>query len=208
MNPVTLYQSVVRNLGSLITYAIVTVVSAGCGNKTPSIQNPMWEIPPFTLTERSGKPFESQSLKGKVWVANFFFTSCPGSCLMISGTMKQLHNKIVSKEGVALVSISADPETDTTEALTKYANQFGADQKWLFLTGKKDAVWGLCRDGFKLPISDAPGAPEPITHSSLILLVDKQGRVRQRYEAVVEPNIDQILTDIDFLIREPIRNQF
>lgn len=77
-----------------------------------------FELPQFTLTERGGQPFGSASLRGKVWVADFFFTSCPGTCLMLSKRMKEIHGALAKEQNVRFVSISTDPANDTPEVMT------------------------------------------------------------------------------------------
>ncbi len=94
----------------------------------------------FELTERSGKPFRSTDMRGRVWVAMFFFTSCPGQCLRLNANI-QVMNNLPELKDVTWVSITCDPDTDTVEALRAYAERFRADpNRWLFCRGDLDYI--------------------------------------------------------------------
>ncbi len=173
---------------------------AACSKPAPPPK--YWSIPDFKLTERSGQPFDSASLKGKVWVADFFFASCPGVCPMLSARMAAVHQQFAGEDGVRFVSITTDPATDTPAALREYAARFKADARWSFLTGDKVYIWNLCQTGFKLSVVESPKSPEPITHSSRLVLVDKTGTVRGTYEGVGEEGPKKIVEDIRRLLAE------
>jgi protein SCO1 len=161
-----------------------------------------WTIPDFKLTERSGAPFESASLKGKVWVADFFFASCPGVCPALNARMAELHKAFATEDGVRFVSITTDPQNDTPAVLQEYASRFQADARWFFLTGEKDAIWQLSRDGFKLAVAESPGEREPITHSTRLVLIDRNGVARGFYEGIGEEGPARLIADICRLLTE------
>ena len=174
--------------------------------------NPLFDhplaLPPFTLTERNGEPFDSASLRGKVWVADFFFTHCPGFCPRLTSEMVRLQTQFRADqrwEDLRLVSISVDPTRDTPERLRDYANSYEADpQHWLFLTGDESTVRRLVREGFKQPVdngTDADGSP--IIHTSNFVLVDRQGRIRGYYDAFIDEEMRQFQTDLERVLAEP-----
>ncbi len=177
---------------------------AGCERQEPPLLK-YWAIPDFTLTERSGKPFGLADLEDRVWLADFFFTTCPGTCPMLSSRLSEIHRELGPEPDARFVSISTDPEKDTPEVLRQYAQRFGADDRWFFLTGAKDAIWALSRDGFKLAVAENPGAPEPITHSTKLVLVDRKGMVRGFYEGVGGEGAERIVRDMRRLLKEPAR---
>ena len=179
---------------------VLLALLAACSKPEPLPK--YWSIPDFKLTERSGQPFDSTSLKGKVWVADFFFASCPGVCPMLNARMAAVHQQFATEDGVRFVSITTDPATDTPAALQEYAARFKADARWSFLTGDKTYIWNLCQTGFKLSVAESPKSPEPITHSSRLVLVDKTGTVRGTYEGVGEEGPKKIIEDIRRLIIE------
>ncbi len=167
-------------------------------------------VPPFTLTERNGKPFDSvAALKGKIWLANFFFTACPGPCLKMNGRMQELQDSLLRDHAdVRLVSFSIAPEMDTPEVLSKYAKKFHASpDKWSFLTGDHDVIYGLARTAFMLPTVDNQGKPHPadegdFIHSEKIALVDRQGVVRKYFDSTSPEILQQVLTAVGDLLRE------
>jgi len=161
-----------------------------------------WTLPEFTLTERSGQPVHSTDLAGKVWVADFFYTTCPGPCPALTSRFGEVQKALGNAPDVRLVSISVDPEKDTPEVLNVYAERFKAGPGWLFCTGDKIAIYRLAHDGFKLPIAE--GTPEggPITHTTRLILVDKSGTVRGFYEGTTEEGVHDLVRDIHRLLEE------
>jgi protein SCO1/2 len=113
-----------------------------------------------------------------------------------------LQEKLAGKSGVRLISISLDPEKDTPDVLKQYAERFKAGPNWLFLTGDKAATYDLAQKGFKLAVADVRNSPEPITHSTKLVLVDREGWVRGFYEGVGEDQTAALLADIDRLLGE------
>jgi protein SCO1/2 len=170
-------------------------------------------VPEFTLTERSGRSVSAADLRGAIWVANFVFTACPGMCPGLSARMASLQQRL-QPEGqgggpeVRLVSFSVDPEHDTPRVLRDYADRFRADpERWLFLTGARDTMYPLVRDGFRLSVAELPadaraGAPEPITHSDRFVLVDPALQIRGYYHGTDTESVGILLGDIERLRRE------
>ena len=150
----------------------------------------------FAMTDQTGSEVTLKSLKGHAWVAGFIFTRCAGTCPMIVTGMREVNQRLANEPRVQLVSFSMDPEFDTTAVLANYAQQHGADSpRWHFVTsgpGHKDEMIKLTHDNFKLPIVDkaAPG-DEPIIHSSMLMVVDRQGRVRGTYSGLVPEEVAQ-----------------
>jgi cytochrome oxidase Cu insertion factor (SCO1/SenC/PrrC family) len=127
-------------------------------------------VPDFALTDQTGRPVRKADLEGKVWVASFIFTSCPDECPLMTAEMAQLQSDLAHLPDLRLVSISVDPERDIPAVLSQYADRFNADpERWLFLTGDKQAIYRLARDGFRLGIVDPaePSPPSPVKDSAL-----------------------------------------
>jgi cytochrome oxidase Cu insertion factor (SCO1/SenC/PrrC family) len=117
-------------------------------------------VPEFALTERSGRRVTRADLQGLVWVANFFYTTCPDTCPLQSAKMARLQQDLADDRAIRLVSISVEPEHDTPEVLQDYAQRFGADpERWLFLTGDKTAIYRLAQEGFRLSVVDPGTVP-------------------------------------------------
>jgi protein SCO1/2 len=152
---------------------------AACASQEPLPV--FYPVPDFSLIERSNRPVTLEDFQGRVWVANFIFTSCAGMCPIMSDKMQLLQDTLPSD--VRLVSFTVDPERDTPEVLTAYAERYKADpNRWLFLTGPKETLHKLSLEGFKLGLDETQGTQiEPITHSSRFVLVDKAGQIRGYY---------------------------
>lgn len=162
----------------------------------------LWQVPDFSLIERNGQPFTRAGLAGKVCVVDFFYTTCPGPCPMMSSRLSALQEKLGAQPEVRLVSISLDPAKDTPEVLRQYAARFNAGANWLFCTGDKAAIYDLITRGFKLAAVEERNNPEPITHSTKLVLVDRAGWVRGFYEGVGEDQNTKLAADIGHLLRE------
>jgi protein SCO1 len=158
-------------------------------------------LPAFTLTDQRGQPFGSRELAGKIWVADFIFTSCQAVCPLLSERMAEV-GKRARQLGpdFHLVSISVDPERDTPERLAAYAARYHANPlSWSFLTGPEQAIQATVVEGFKVgagkertPAADGgPGFWE-IFHGEKLVLVDRQLRIRGYFDATPE-GVDKLL---------------
>jgi len=145
-----------------------------------------WQVPAFELVNQDGKAFHSGQMLGKVWVVDFFYTTCPGPCPALTSRLSEIHRDWASDPRVGFLSVSSDPEKDQPEVLKKYALKFKADDRWTFLTGKTSTVFSLANQGFKLSLTRNEGTAEPLTHSTKLVLVDASGWVRGFYEGVGE----------------------
>jgi protein SCO1 len=177
-----------RSIASLFLLALT-----GCASR-PELPI-LGSIEPFKLTEHTNQPFESTALNGKVWVADFMFTTCPGPCPRMSSQMHQVQMALEG-QGIQLVSFTVDPEHDTPEALAAYAQKFKASAGvWHFLTGDKADLNHLAKDVFKLGVVDGS-----LEHSTRFVLVDRTGQIRGYY-LTSEPNaIPRLIDDAQALL--------
>ena len=159
-------------------------------------------VPSFQLINQNGQPFGSTQLSGKIWIADFIYTSCPGPCPMISSRMSELQRPL-EKTDVHLVSFSVDPEKDTPEVLRRYAERLQAEPgRWDFLTGPQSVIYDLSHDGFKLAVSDGSNEAGIPVHSTRMVLVDRHGEIRGYYEATEADAVTKLLADTSHLLRE------
>ena len=162
-------------------------------------------VPSFQLVNQNGQAFGSAQLAGKIWIADFIYTTCPGPCPMISSRMSELQ-KPLEKTDVHLVSFSVDPEKDTPEVLRGYAEKLQAElARWDFLTGPKSTIYKLSHDGFKLAVSDGIDAEGIPVHSTRMVLVDRHGKIRGYYDAAEADAMTKLLADTNHLLREQPR---
>lgn len=130
----------------------------------------------FELTERNGQPFRSADMRGRVWVASYFFTTCPGACVQLNQNIKTFHND-PDLQDVTWVSITCDPDNDTLDALRQYAEHYQADpQRWLFCRGELDYIKQVGR-GMGVEVYRQ-------SHKTFVVVVDRQGDIRGVYDAV------------------------
>jgi protein SCO1/2 len=159
-------------------------------------------VPAFQLTNQNGQAFGSGQLAGKIWIADFIYTTCPGPCPMISSRMSELQKPLENSD-VHLVSFSVDPEKDTPAVLRDYAAKLQAQPgRWDFLTGSKSAIYKLSHDGFKLAVSDGSAEQGLPIHSTRMVLVDRRGQIRGYYDAVEADAITNLVADANHLLRE------
>lgn len=159
----------------ILGLASVIVALLGC-NAAPPLED-YGPVGDFQLTERNGRTVTQADLQGKIWIASFVFTRCPGPCPQVTGTMARLQSELGTRDGILLVSFTVDPDRDQLDDLRKYADEYGADEnRWLFLTGSKEIIDPLCERGFGLGLQRKPG--EDITHSTRLTLVDRHGHRR------------------------------
>jgi protein SCO1 len=153
-------------------------------------------IPPFSLTERSGRRLSADDLRGHVWVADFIFTRCPDFCPALTTRMADVQRQLPpGDDPVRLVSFTVDPANDTPAVLSAYADRAGAGASWLFVTGPRESLAGLFRDGFKVAWADDGPAKTPITHSDRFVLVDRDLRIRGYYHGTDPDDVARLVRD-------------
>jgi protein SCO1 len=174
-------------------------VLAGCARRAEPLPT-LGQIGAFTLLDQGGSAVSAEKLRGKVWVAAFFFTRCPTICPRITRRMKALQVAATAKApALSLVSFSVDPENDTPPVLLAYAQRFEADTKnWSFLTGDLDVVKRIVVDGFKLALdgkADPTAENGGIIHGSHLALVDRTLAIRGYYRTDDDDDMARLLAD-------------
>ena len=155
-------------------------------------------VPEFEFVNSEQETITLNNLKGKVWVADFIFTTCTMACPMMTGNMNIIHKKYKKNDDVRLVSISVYPEYDTPEVLTKYASQYDANtSRWYFLTGEESTVKRVIKDGFKIGDYE-----DIIFHSEKFALVDKKGMIRAYYNGMKTEDMKKLKKDINILLKQ------
>ena len=172
--------------------------------KLPPPAPVLYQLPSFQLLNQYGKPFGSQELKGKFYIANFFFSSCPTVCPELMEKVRTVQHRVRGLgTHVAIVSFSVDPENDSPQKLLKEAEKYKANPHvWSFLTGKKQEMRDLILDGFKLPMGDPHSFNESlydIAHSQKMVLVDPSGNIRGFYSSDKD-GINQMMIDLGLLV--------
>jgi len=157
----------------------------------------------FRFLNQDGKTVTQKDLEGAVYVADFFFTTCHSICPVMSTQMERIYTKFKGNSEVKLLSHTVDPEIDTVEQLKAYALKFDADSKqWLFVTGDKKQLYDIARTGYFLDAQQGDGGPDDFIHTQNFALVDKDKRIRGYYNGIDSADVDQLIKDIDLLLKE------
>ena len=170
-------------------------------------------VPAFSLKNQHEKLISPVDLKGKVYVVEFFFSTCPTICPVMNQNMKQIQSHFSSSPNFAVVSITIDPKTDTSEVLKKHAEQLGiTSQNWHFLTGEQTTIFEIANKGFNLYAGQNNQVAGGFEHSGLVALVDKKGNIRCRkdghdnpiiyYDGLDKKGVSDLKKDIEILLNE------
>lgn len=147
-------------------------------------------LPTFSFAAHDGSTVSRAELLGKVWVADFIFTSCPGPCLKMSAQMREIQSRLGNNPDVRFISFTVNPEVDTPPVLAKYAEKFSAGPNWLFLTGAKQEIYTLAEKGFLLnavDTGDGSGRLEDkFIHDTKFAIVDRRGTIRAYIDGTEE----------------------
>lgn len=187
--------------------AAAALTGAACSRSdppAPPVELPvLGEIAAFALMDQDGQPFGRERLLGQVWVADFFFTSCPSICPQMTRALHRLGRELRHEAGISFLSISVDAATDRPEVLKRYQEQYQpAIPRWTLLTGDPEAIRRLCLESFKLAIGEEMDENGDITHSSRFVLIDRQGRVRTTYDSLDSEALERLRTDLQHLLHE------
>ena len=160
-------------------------------------------IPPFSLLNQDSVMVSNETVKGKIYVADFFFTSCPTICPVMKKEMIRVYEKFKGNNQVVILSHTIDPDYDTLALLRDYANRLGSDGKqWMFLRGDRNLVYELAEKGYYASAVVDSTEPGGFIHSGGFILVDKQQRVRGIYDGTSANDVDKLMVDMDILLKE------
>ena len=155
------------------------------------------EVPSFELDNFDGIPFTEKKLDNKITVASFIFTQCEGACPIMSTNMGLLQKRFLDSDALQFVSITTDPDYDSSSVLKEFSDKYSSKNNWFFLRGNINDVVELSEDGFFLSASLLP-----VGHSTRLVLIDKDRNIRKYYEGTVDANIVELQNDIVTLIKQ------
>jgi protein SCO1 len=183
---------------ALIVPSVVAMILAGACTKSASKLPNYGTVPPFQLTDSKSHAFDSKALKGKLWIADFIYVSCPGPCSRMTSQMRKVHEHVNGQKDVWLVSISVDPQHDSPPVLDDFADRFGgAADNWAFLTGSPETIHVLAHEVFH--VGDLISKMD---HSTKFMLVDTRGDIRGYYSSLDAEGMPAILRDLAVLRKE------
>ncbi len=148
------------------------------------------KVMPFSFTNQHGITISNENYEGKVYLVEFFFTTCPTICPKMSRNLVDIQNTFPKRDDFGIASFTINPEYDTVETLKNYANQYGVtNPNWHFLTGNQDDIYNLANVGFNLYAAKVEGAAGGFEHSGNFALIDKEGYIRSRVDDFGNPKI-------------------
>lgn len=162
------------------------------------------KIAEFSFTNQEGKEITNSTTSGKVYVADFFFTTCPTICPIMKTQMLRIFEKFKDEPDFLILSHTLDPEHDTAELLKDYAARIGVedDQTWNFLTGDQEKIFEIGQTSYLTTAMEDKNEPGGILHSGAFVLVDQQGRIRGVYDGTKEDQVNRLMKDIPKLLHK------
>lgn len=183
-------------------YATMSFLVPGFGkSKLP----PIGKVMPFSFTNQDGGKTTEKDVEGKVFVSEYFFTTCKSICPIMNGNMLKVYDQFKNEPDFLILSHTSDPKNDSAQALKKYAEGLGVDtKKWIFLTGDKASLYKQARYSYKIddPNNNPIGTEEDFIHSQFFALVDKKGNVRNIYDGRYMNEVDKMMKEIEMLLKE------
>jgi protein SCO1/2 len=162
-------------------------------------------VRPFSFHNQEGKLITERNIAGKVYVAEYFFTTCKGICPKMNTNMKKIYEAFKDEKDFLILSHTVDPETDSVGRMKRYADslQVNAD-KWYFLTGRKDSLYQAARNSYLLddPKNGNNAIEDQFIHTQFFALVDKRGQVRKIYDGLKREELEELQKDIKRLLKE------
>lgn len=161
-------------------------------------------IPEFSFMNQDSVVINNDSLMGKVYIADFFFTSCPDICPMMKTQMLRVYDNFKNVEDFQILSHTIDPEYDTIPLLKDFADKLGVGSKtWHFLHGEKSVVYEVGQKGYMVTAVEDKSAPGGYIHSGAFILVDRQQRIRGLYDGTKAEDVDKLMSDLPKLLNKP-----
>jgi protein SCO1/2 len=185
-------------------YVAMTQVIPGFGKTKLPVLN---DVKPFSFTNQDGKNVSEREVDGKVYVAEYFFTTCKSICPIMNTNIREVYETYKNEPGFVILSHTCDPATDSVAKLKWYADSLKVNTaRWWFVTGRKDSLYNAARNSYLLddPKNNLQNIDEQFLHTQYIALVDKSGRVRKIYDGLKKDELQELKDDIADLLKEPV----
>lgn len=204
-------------LTAKLFFLLLVFVMSCCKQKGPELLLPVYgekkavaegdtiyhTISDFKLINQYGEPVTGNTVKGKIYVANFFFATCQSICPEMSTNLTEVQKAFADDDSLLILSHSVNPLHDTVEVLMNYATLYNAGKnKWHLLTGEKKVIYDLAKTSYLVNAIEDDGSPEGFLHSELFLLVDGKGRMRGMYDGTDKAQVQKLIGDIKILKKE------
>jgi protein SCO1/2 len=186
----------------LVFYFVLTALIPDFGKKRIP---PISYVRPFSFINQDGKTFTDKDVAGKVYVAEYFFTTCKGICPIMNGNMRKVYERFKDEDNFLILSHTSDPETDSAARLRFFADTMKVNtSRWVFLTGRKDSLYNMARVSYIIDDKEnnLTNIKDQFLHTQFWSLVDKNGEVIKVYDGIKESDVAEIISDIAKLLKE------
>jgi protein SCO1/2 len=183
-------------------YAVLIKVIPGF---TKSKLPPISYVQPFSFTNQDGKIVTQKDVEGKVYVANYFFTTCRSICPRMNNEVKKVYDHFKTEKDFLILSHTSDPANDSSAKLKMYADSIGVTTgNWMFLTGRKDSLYRQARLSYRIddPNNNVTNIDDDFLHTQFLALVNKKGEVVKIYDGLKQTEINELIKDADRLLKE------
>jgi protein SCO1/2 len=183
-------------------YAVLIKVIPGF---TKSKLPPISYVQPFSFTNQDGKIVTQKDVEGKVYVANYFFTTCRSICPRMNNEVKKVYDHFKTEKDFLILSHTSDPANDSSAKLKMYADSIGVTTgNWMFLTGRKDSLYRQARLSYRIddPNNNVTNIDDDFLHTQFLALVNKKGEVVKIYDGLKQTEINELIKDVDRLLKE------
>lgn len=180
---------------ALVFYAVLVYTIPGFTKRGVA---PISFVRPFQFINQDGQPVTQEIVKGKVFVAAYFFTTCKGICPRMNYNLKTVYEELKNEPDFLLLSHTCDPETDSVPQLKKYVDSLGVDtRKWIFLTGRKDSLYSMARLSYTIddPANNVKSIDDDFLHTQFWALIDRNGDVRKIYDGLDDREVKKLIED-------------
>ncbi|NOT73475.1 MAG: SCO family protein [Cyclobacteriaceae bacterium] len=190
------------------------VIMSGCSSKDKTLpifgqravngaDTVYHQIAPFRFVDQDSATITNDNFKNKIYVADFFFTTCRTICPIMKTQMLRVYKATKDMPDVLILSHTIDPEYDTVALLHDFAKRLGVEtNRWHFVTGKKDSIYRIAQTSYFATAMEDKAEPDGFIHSGAFLLIDKKGRIRGKYDGTIESDVDRLVEDIKLLRTE------
>lgn len=186
----------------LVFYFVLTKVVPGFDKKKVV---PISSVNPFSFTSQDGVQVTEKDMAGKVYVAEYFFTTCKGICPKMNNNMRMVYEALKDEKDFVILSHTCDPDTDSVAKMKMYADSMNVDtKKWIFLTGRKDSLYNMARTSYTIddPANNLKSIDDDFLHTQFWALVDKEGDVRYVYDGLKETEVQLLIKKARKLLKE------
>ncbi len=162
------------------------------------------EVQPFAFINQDGNTVTDKDMAGKVYVAEYFFTTCTGICPKLNSNMRLVYEEFKERDDFRILSHTCQPEVDSVALLKKYADSLGVNtSKWIFLTGRKDSLYKMARVSYTIddPVNNLKNIDDDFLHTQFWALVNREGKVKKVYDGLKESEVNALIKEIKRMLK-------